>query len=56
MSDVFAKLFCTIGSIVIGVLVMVNAYGLTIHSWGWLIGGTITQLALLAASGAWSKK
>ncbi len=55
MSEVFAKLFCTIGSLVLSVAVMVNAYGLTIHSWPWLVFGTIGQLSLLAAGGAWSK-
>lgn len=55
MSAAFAKLVCAIGSMVLGVFVMVNAYGLTIHSWHWLIWGMLGQLVLLAAAGAWSK-
>lgn len=55
MSSAFAKLFCAVGSMILGVLVLINAYGLTIHSWNWLVWGMIGQLALLAAAGAWSK-
>jgi hypothetical protein len=55
VGNAFAKLFCALGGIVLGVLILINAYGLTIRSWPWLVWGTLGQLALLAASGAWSK-
>jgi hypothetical protein len=51
VSAAFAKLFCTIGAIVLGVATTINAYGLEIQSWPWLIWGVIGQLALMAAGG-----
>jgi hypothetical protein len=50
-----AKFLCAVGGIAWSVVVMLNAYGLTIHSWSWLIWGTIGTGLLMVGSGAWSK-
>lgn len=32
----------------LGIATMVNGYGVHIESWGWLIGGCVGQLVILA--------
>jgi hypothetical protein len=35
-------------SVVLGVLILVNGYGLEIQSWGWIIWGCLAQIVILA--------
>lgn len=56
MNGTFAKFLCALASIAWSVVVLLNAYGLTVQSWSWLIWGTIGTLLLLIASGAWDKE
>ncbi len=53
--NALSRFICAVCSLVWSVVVLLNAYGLTIHSWPWLIWGTIGTLVLCAGAGAWSK-
>jgi len=54
MSAAFAKFCCAITAIVLGIVTAINAYGLEIRSWSWLVFGTIAQTILALAAGLWS--
>lgn len=48
-SNAVAALVLLASAVGLGIATMVNGYGVSIHSWGWLIGGSIGQLVILAA-------
>lgn len=35
------------GSTALGIAILVKGYGLTVASWGWVVGGAIGQLMLI---------
>lgn len=56
MSASFAKLICLLASLVLGPVIWVHAFDLTVHSWHWLVWGYLGQLALLTAGGGWDRR
>lgn len=52
--NALSRFVCAICSLAWSVVVMLNAYGLHIQSWSWLIWGTLGTLVLLAGAGKWS--
>lgn len=55
MAKALAAFLLVIGAIVLGVATTVNAYGLTIVSWPWLIWGSIASLVIYITAQALGK-
>ncbi len=52
MTDAIRKFIFAIAGVAWSIAVTVNAYGLDIQSWNWLVWGTIGTFALLWLAGA----
>ncbi len=42
----FSVLLLLVGAVGVGVLIMVKGFGLSVVSWGWIIGGAFSQLLI----------
>lgn len=47
LAKFIASITLLVSSVVVSILVLINGYGLTIESWGWVIGGAFLQMFIL---------